>query len=109
MAKNGSTNFHVEYMDVVQHWHSESQPFAGGDSLLTALYDGWEMSDIVVREEYWFAGMRSVKVYHFELSRGDEIMVMPIIDTPYLTRIIQSSQLQVMSSEDYRHGREKST
>lgn len=107
MATKGSSDFHMDYMDVTQHWHPQSQKYAGGDHLLTALYNDWQMDETIFREEHWFAGMRHVVVYHFDLSRDDETMVMPVISTPLVTRIIRDSDIHVRSIEERRRGREK--
>lgn len=90
------TNFHVEYMDVFSHWHPASARYAGGDHLLTSLYQGWEPVRTVRCEQHWYAGMRSVSVYLFELRRGDEKMLMPVIHNPYVSRVIRSQNLSVV-------------
>ncbi len=90
------TNFHVEYMDVAQHWSPQSERYAGGDALLTAIYDGWHIGDTIQRETKWFAGMRFVNVYHFELKREEEIRVMPVIDNPFVDRFIQQSTVKLV-------------
>lgn len=93
MAEN-ITNFHVQYMDVTsQHWSPSSERYAGGDHLMTAIYNGWVISDCVEVEEHWFAGMRSITLYHFELARGDETMNMPVVSSPYVNRFIIQSRL----------------
>ena len=89
------TNFHVEYMDVVQHWSPNSEKFAGADSLLTLLYDGWQMNRTVKRREHWFAGMRSVYIYHIELERNGEKVTMPVVHNPYINRMIRSNNITV--------------
>jgi hypothetical protein len=91
MLNASSSNFHVEYMDVTQHWSPESERYAGGDCLMTALHNGWEMSPTVRVEQKWYAGMRHVTIYHVELRREGKTMVMPIINNPYVTR--QFSQM----------------
>lgn len=106
MVDRNSSDFHVDYRDVTQHWHPQSQRYAGGDSLLTALDEGWEMSDTIVRREHWFAGMRSVTVYQFEMTRGDEKMTMSVINTPYVTRLIRESSVRVI---DVDHIKDRKT
>ena len=94
MVNSGSSDYHVDYVDVTQHWHSKSQRYAGGDCLVTALDSGWDVREIWC-ETHWFAGMRSVTVYYFELERGQEKMTMPVIHTPYITHLIMQMGQQV--------------
>lgn len=82
-------NWHYAYMDMIRHWHAESEQYTGGDALFTALQNGWRISDEVKYEEYWHAGVRSVLVYHFELTRDGEKMDMPVVRNPYVNRIVR--------------------
>jgi len=101
MANNATiSNFHVEYMDVTQHWSPHSEKFAGADSLLTMLNSGWEMNTVVKRKEHWFAGMRLVYIYYVELVRGDEKMIMPVLHNPYINRLIMSKAVTVKPMDD---------
>ena len=109
MSTIRSTDYHVEYLEDVQHWHPESQPYAGGDNLVGALYEGWEMSNIVAREEHWFAGMRFVAVYYVELTRDGEALTMPVIHTPYLTRLLVERSCDVITMDEFKRAREKTT
>lgn len=95
MAENIS-NFHVEYMDVVQHWSPNSEKYAGADSLLTMIYRGWEIKNPIMREERMFAGMRQVSIYHITLERNGERMRMPVIHNPFINRMIASNKIQVI-------------
>lgn len=95
-------NFHVQYLDVTsQYWSPQSAQFAGGDHLLTALTNGW---DIVSYEEkqHWYAGSRCVTVYHFTLARNNEQMLMPVINNPYIERFLQQSELNNPQAEPKR-------
>lgn len=95
MVEYRLSDLHFQYADVIQHWHCDSQPHAGGDALLTALYSGWQVGETVLQEDHWFAGMRYVAVYHFALTRGGETMIMPVINNPYVTRFVGQSSLRV--------------
>ena len=96
------TNFHVQYQEMTtQHWHSESERFAGGDNLMTALEHGWEV-DKCVLARHWYAGMRSVKVYEFKLRLGDQTMTMPVIDNPYIGRFIDEEGIELVVPEEAR-------
>ena len=35
------SNYHVQYLDVTKHWDPDSENYAGGDALVTALSRGW--------------------------------------------------------------------
>lgn len=88
-------NWHTTYPVFSRHWHGGSEKFAGGDALLTALDDNWEVAEVCYQEEFWHAGTRLVTVYHFELVREDERVDMPVITTPYVRRIIQEQKFKV--------------
>ncbi len=95
------TNFHVQYLDVSRHWATESESYAGGDSLITALQRGWEISNQVVQEQYWHAGVRCTSIYHFQLRRDGEMMTMPVLENPYITRLLwDNDNLEVTLKED---------
>ncbi len=98
MAENIS-NFHVEYMDVIQHWSPTSEKYAGADSLLTMIYKGWQMKTPVMREQRMFAGMRQVNIYHITLERNGDVMKMPVIHNPYINRMIISNKIQIIPFE----------
>lgn len=87
-------NYHVQYLDVTSQYWTPRAGYAGGDHLLTALQNGWEIVDCV-EEQVWYAGARCVSVYHFTLQRKDEKMVMPVVNNPYVDRFISQSQLKV--------------
>ncbi len=88
---------HVEdILDVYRHWHARSQKYAGGDSLATALYLGWELKPVVFTELHWFSGARHTTIFHFELVRDGETQSMSVIATPYVERLIAEQSLQVV-------------
>lgn len=97
MNQNDISNYHVQYIDVSsQHWHPSSESFAGGDNLMTALNNGWSFDKTVVVEQHWFAGMRSTHVYYFELTRDDEKMTMPVLECPYVARLLSQADIRVV-------------
>jgi hypothetical protein len=89
------SNYHAQYMAVLQHWSEESEKFAGADALITALSDGWEFGRDVEVERYHFSGNRSIRVYNIPLKRDHDEVVMPVIDNPYLTRMLSTEKLNV--------------
>jgi hypothetical protein len=89
----------MEDIDFYRHWHPQSERFAGGDCLATALMRGWVLKAPVVMEVYWCAGSRQVNVYHCDLVRDDDHMHMPVLGNPYMDRLIQQMGLPVISEE----------
>lgn len=95
MMNQNVSNFHVQYVDDVRHWCPHSEPFTGGDALLTALLDGWEMSTHIRKETHWYAGMRFVNIYYFELTRNGETRTMPVVDNPCVDKLITQSEFEL--------------
>ena len=93
-------NFGAEYLDVTQHWAKESEDYAGGDALVTMLSNGWKLKPEVRIEDRFFAGLRSVSVYHLKLERDGEIIDMPVLRNPYVNRIIRMGDYEVVESND---------
>jgi hypothetical protein len=99
MTKYNLIDENAIYMDVTRYWHPQSEKYAGGDALLTAIVDGWAVDDVVYREEFWHAGTRCTVVYHFELELGDEIRVMPMVVNPYVERFVAQMNFTVLPIE----------
>jgi hypothetical protein len=93
---NSAVNFHVEYMDIVKHWSPLSEEYCGGDGLLTALRNGWQMDPVIRYEDKWFAGMRQITVYHIRLHRNGEERTMRVLNNPYVTRMIVYNNIQAV-------------
>ncbi len=85
----------IEDINIYRHWHPGSQKYGGGDSLATCLYLGWKVGDIVYWEEHWRAGRCSI-VYYFTLERDDDMMLMPVISNPYVSRFVGELAVQVL-------------
>jgi hypothetical protein len=85
----------TEEIDFYRHWHAQSQTYAGGDCLVTALHLGWILGEQVLLRDRWYAGARHVKVYYFELLREDVRLVMPVISNPFVEHLIITYPLQV--------------
>jgi hypothetical protein len=96
MAPKKLQDYHVEYVDVMRHWSPKSEKYSGGDSLLTALYSGWSLSETVYVEDAWHSGMRRVPLYHFELHRNGETCNMVVIDNPYVWRLAHKPEFKVL-------------
>jgi len=97
----------IEDIITYRHWHPQSEKYAGGDSLATALFLGWTLDRVVQLEERWYAGTRRVAVYHFELTRGDEHMTMPVIGNPFVDQLIAREQLKVVAFGEYQRAQDE--
>jgi hypothetical protein len=95
MLVSNPSNWHYEYWRIVRHWHAASEKYAGGDCLLTAINNGWNIIPPVLAEAHWRAGSRCVMVYHFTLERRGETMTMPVITNPFVERLIADSALRL--------------
>lgn len=100
MAETNLTNFHYGYMDMIRHWHADSEDYTGGDALFTALSEGWQLGETVRFQECWLMGGRFVVVYYLELGLKDEAMTMPVINNPYVQRLIDSGSLKLVAMDD---------
>lgn len=97
-----SMNLHSAYPDMMQYWSPTSEKFASGGALLTRLRRGWQVSNVCYAEEFWHAGTRPVIVYHFDLVRGDEHETIPVLNNPYVTRMIATWGMEVHPYEERR-------
>lgn len=70
-----------------RHWNALSERYAGGDSLATALEDGWIINQLLRVEDYLYRGI-NVRVYHLGLQRGDDCTEMRVLSNPYVSRIL---------------------
>jgi len=92
-------NHHAQYLDVTHHWSPRSEKYAGGDCLLTAIQRGWEISETVEERKFWHGDARCVCVYEFTLRRDGEEVVMPVLENPYVTRLLFMDAFDVIEDE----------
>lgn len=97
------TDHHFAYLEVFRHFHPESQRWAGGDALYTALENGWVANSAVGLEERWRSGGHGTPIYYFDLTRGDDRMLMPVIGNPYVRRLIRHMKAVLVPVEP-KHG-----
>lgn len=83
-------------LDTRRHWSPSSQVYAPADVLLQYLANGWAISPVVGLEEHWHAGVRRVDVYHFELTKDDQINIMPVQSNPVVRRLIHDRDLKIV-------------
>ena len=77
-----------------RHWHSQSQAYAGGDCLLSALDCDWTVKQVVHCYRI-NRGNRKIVIHFFELQRANEALVMPVISNPFIERLLVASPLEV--------------
>lgn len=101
------TDFHFAYQDRIRHWHPGSELYTGGDALITAVEDGWDISTLVGSEEHRHQGARTTTVYYFELTRSRETLLMPVISNPFVDRLVSelNLKLQPMPKDHNAHPR----
>lgn len=97
-----SNNYHVDYLQVTQHWSEESEAYAGGDGLVTLLSEGWALTRKVREEDVYFGGNRHTSLYYLEIEKDGETRVIPVAHNPYINRIIkaQLKELQKAATSD---------
>jgi len=83
-------------LDTRRHWSPTSQAYAPADVLLRYLAEEWQLSPIVGLEEHWHAGVRRVDVYHFEVSKGEETLVLPVQSNPVVRRLLRDCNLRIV-------------
>lgn len=87
------------------HWCPLSQKYASAHNVLWALDHGWQIDPKVICIQYPRRAGCTVSVYRFTLYRDHSTLVMPVINTPYLLRLIAEHDLHVVSTtaQDRRH------
>lgn len=82
----------MEGFPIYRHWHAASEKYTGGDSLLTALQLGWKI-DTVTLQEYCLLRNRTSTIFYFCLKHKDETIVMPVVASPFVTRLFAQIQI----------------
>jgi hypothetical protein len=91
---------HSKYTQVNRHWCAHSEAYTGADSLLTAQRNGWQLAGLVYQQNVLFPNGRHTTLYHFELVRGSEKVLMPVLRNPFVERLIQQQAVDILP---YRH------
>jgi hypothetical protein len=86
----------------LHHWCPQSERYASGSHLLSALLRGWRANKLVIRRRHHFGGGRSTSIYYFELRQQDRYMTMPVLESPAVIRLLVSNPFEVAH---YRHFR----
>ena len=99
-AVKNISNFHAQYSELTsQHWHPNSETYAGGDHLTTALEKKWQIEKVELKR-HWYAGMRSVRLYEFTLTKEGRTVTMPVLDNPFVERFIKLEGIDLIEGED---------
>lgn len=87
---------HARYTRQARHWCPHSEVYTGADSLLTAQRNGWRLAGLVYKQQVIFSNGRQTTLYHFELVRGSETVIMPIVRNPFVERMIQQHAIDIL-------------
>lgn len=88
---------HEKYTEKYQHWCSQSEYYAGGDHLISAFREGWELEDSPIYvKQYWKSGSRPISIYHFVLLRDDETIIMPVLHNPFVERYLTEQAISLV-------------
>lgn len=94
---------HRTYTETDRHYHPRSERYTGADSLLTAQRNGWHIVDVAYREDFLLRGGRVTTVYHFKLVRYGETMLMPIVNNPFVTKMLHRHRIAVRPYPSQAH------
>ena len=83
-------------VDKRRYWSPSSQTYAPADVLLEYLVNGWSISPVVGREDYWYGGGRHITVHYFELTMNNQAVVLPVLGNPVVRRLLQQQQLRIV-------------
>lgn len=91
----GTYEYYTKYG---QHFCAKSETYTGADSLITAQRNGWRIAGFVYREDIFLSGSRHTTLYHFELHKASEMLIMPVVANPFVERLLRKRQLRVLST-----------
>ncbi|MFN8371941.1 MAG: hypothetical protein U0694_03575 [Anaerolineae bacterium] len=91
-----ANEFHLDKSQY-RHWSPNSQPYTGCDALLTALERGWRIAGkLVFSELFWRGNGRCIRVYHFDLQKGEEKQRMCVVWNPVVEQLVACLPLRVV-------------
>src|SRR5579859_5941406 len=82
------------------YWSPESEPYAPAEVLLRYLQDKWEPDNSVIVKRVYHTRGRYSEVYCFLLRRKGEIIQMPVIGSPAVSRVLSTYQLLWIEESD---------
>jgi hypothetical protein len=93
-----NSRFNSRHIDLHRHYCPRSQRYAGGDTLLAYLENGWTLQEDIYFDEYWHGGARRVTIYYIALVNHEERITMRVLSNPVIHRLLSQSQVRVMPS-----------
>ncbi len=92
---------HEKFLESRQYWCPESEEYAAASQFISALRDGWQLAlPRVNARRIWHSGSRPSALYEFTLMRGSQLMIMPVLSSPYIERYLLQQELRVIYDVD---------
>lgn len=95
MTINNPQGMHEYYTHKDRHWHAGSEPYTGGDSLLTAIRNGWQLLNLAYEQTIQLRGGRTVAVIYFQFIQDSERIVMPVVVNPFVERLLVERKMML--------------
>jgi hypothetical protein len=97
VSRDDLTNdFHIDKARY-RHWSPRSESFTGCDALLTALQQGWTINgSLIFCQQFWRGSGRCIRVFHFDLQRGQELQRMRVVWNPVVDQLVASLPMRVV-------------
>jgi hypothetical protein len=96
MQENIYEGVHEYYTRQPRHWDPQSEPYTGGDSLLTALRTGWTIqNNHVIEHKISLSGGRMTTIYYVLLMKATHRRIMPVITNPFVERLLERLDIVV--------------
>jgi hypothetical protein len=74
-------------------WSAVAQPYASGDQLARYFQEGWHIKDEIAVETHWFGEARFITLYHVELYRDGEQVLMRVMGSPFTRQLVNDERL----------------
>jgi hypothetical protein len=95
MTINNPQGMHEYYTLTDRHWHAGSEPYTGGDSLLTAIRNGWQLLNLAYEQIIQLRGGRTVHVIYFQFIQSSERITMPVVVNPFVERLLVERKMML--------------
>ncbi|NWF68105.1 MAG: hypothetical protein HXY40_03380 [Chloroflexi bacterium] len=88
--------FHVGDRARQRAWSAQSEEYSGGDALLSAVEQGWQVRGLIFCQEIWHGSARRARIYHITLERHQESKRMRVVVNPYVERWVKQQGVRVV-------------
>ncbi|MDQ7024932.1 MAG: hypothetical protein Q9P01_15205 [Anaerolineae bacterium] len=95
MTINNPQGMHEYYTLTDRHWHAGSESYTGGDSLLTAIRNGWQLLNLAYEQSVQLRGGRTVNVICFQFIQESERMTMPVVVNPFVEQLLVERKMML--------------